>query len=228
MGTKKEKPWLLYKLRAEIDCDLITLLYRTRHRYLFLTDYETERVNCGVGVRAKICSQLTKEQILKVLEKIPDSHRIAETLELIGVAETSLGKLSAGEQFAEDLISYYSKDYELTNNNRRFVRKAIEEAISSTCELAVKTAVASIKAQRAKKEARDQLRRLKKEILSPFEEVADEIIKTNLGKRKLTKKDREFVRNIIADCLAEDPETEKLERFFQFAMTELDKNKLVA
>lgn len=67
----------------------------------------------------------------------------------------------------------------------------------------------------------------KKEIVSPFEKVADEIIKTNLRKRKLTKKDREFVRNIIADCLAEHTETEKLERFFQFAMMELDKKKSV-
>ncbi len=66
---------------------------------------------------------------------------------------------------------------------------------------------------------------LKKEILSPFELLADEIIQINLGKRKLTKNDRKFLRKIIADCLAENPETEKLERFFDFAMTELDKNK---
>ena len=66
------------------------------------------------------------------------------------------------------------------------------------------------------------------EILSPFELVADEIIKINLGKRKLTKKDRKFLRNIIADCLAENPEAEKVERFFDFAMTELDKKKMGA
>lgn len=65
----------------------------------------------------------------------------------------------------------------------------------------------------------------KKEVLSPLEQVADGIIEINLEGKNLSKKDRKFLRNIIADCLVEDPETEKTERFFQFAMTELDKKK---
>lgn len=68
----------------------------------------------------------------------------------------------------------------------------------------------------------------KKEILSPLEQEADGIIEINLDGKRLSKSNRKFVRDIIADCLVEDPETEKTERFFQFAMTELDKKKLGA
>lgn len=68
----------------------------------------------------------------------------------------------------------------------------------------------------------------KKEILSPLEQEADGIVEINLDRKRLSKKNRKFVRDIIADCLFEDPETEKTERFFLFAMAELGKKKLGA
>lgn len=57
--------------------------------------------------------------------------------------------------------------------------------------------------------------------LSPTEAFADEIIEIHLGTKKLTKENREFVRNIISCCLTLAPESERYERFFNYAMNEL-------
>ncbi len=62
-----------------------------------------------------------------------------------------------------------------------------------------------------------------KKTLSPLEEFADEIIEVHLGTQKLSAKEREHVRNIIADCLSMDSESERYERFFAFAMNDLKK-----
>lgn len=60
-----------------------------------------------------------------------------------------------------------------------------------------------------------------KKTLSPLEKVADEIIEVHLGTQKLSTKQREYARNIIADCLSLNTESERYDRFFAFAMNEL-------
>lgn len=56
-------------------------------------------------------------------------------------------------------------------------------------------------------------------------EMADEIIEINYLHMSLTEEERLFIREIIIACLEEEPESEKTERFFYFAMSELSKNK---
>lgn len=69
------------------------------------------------------------------------------------------------------------------------------------------------------------MRLLPKKILSPLEKVADEIIEAHLRKNTLTEEEREYARNIIADCLFCAIDSEKQERFFEFAMGELRKRQ---